>query len=309
MAYSSDSTALAAVASYIAADKPFLGTQFKLTPSACTWHNSGSTTDRTNSTYPSRRAYDGLPGLVTKPTTASADKVWYLSFVMPYPYVDIDFVGIIGHNFGSLHTDGALTITLEIDDASNFATAISIPITVTTSTSNARIMALSLKHTGSDALRYSSVRYCRLKIARGATNFTPEIGDLVLGRRVQMYHKPDVPYDVYARHSSAETTITHGGVIYRTTYYKGARILSAAWEEDNTTLHSDIESFISASDYKTRPFVWIENPNSAPASWHLMVADDVNHFMPLDENPSKRVFELQATEQGPESHYLSKGTY
>lgn len=308
MAYSSAAITAADLA-YLAADKPIIGTQFKLTPSTCIWHNSGSTTDRTDSTYPARRAYEGLTGFATKPTTASADKTWFLSFVMPWPYVEIDFVGIVGHNFGTLHTDGALTVTLEIDDASNFATAISIPITVTTSTSNARIMALSLKHTGSAALRYSTVRYVRLKITRAATNFTPEIGELVLGRRLQMYYKPDVPYDVYARHSSSETSVTHGGVIYRTTYYKGARTLAASWEDDNSTLHSEIDAFISASDYKTRPFVWIENPNSAPASWNYMCADDVDHALPLDENPSKRVFELQATEQGPESHYLSKGVY
>jgi hypothetical protein len=278
-------------------------------PTTAIWHNSGSTTDRTHATYPARRAYDGFAGVVTKPTTVSTDKIWYYSLDTAAAGVEFDFVAIVGHNLGTLHAGGALTVTLEVDDAANFATAVSIPITVTTGTSNARIMTLVLDHVAATAKRYSAVRYVRLKIARGATDFTPEIGELVLGRRLQMCHKPDVPYDSYSLHGNKEVSVTMGGVVHSTIYSKGRRQLAAEWRTDNTTLQAAISSWVAATSYKTRSFVWVENPYSAPASWHLMVADDSDFDMPLDENPAIRVFSLEATEQGPESHYLNAGVY
>jgi len=309
MAYSTANISAADLA-YLAADKPILGSQaIPAAPTACIWHNSGSTTDRTSATYPARRAYDGFGGLVTKPTTASEDKVWYYSMDLAAAGVEFDFVAILGHNFGTLHGGGALTVTLEVDDASNFATCVSIPITTTTGTGNTRIVALVLDHVAATAKRYSAVRYARLKITRGATNFTPEIGELVLGRRLQMYHKPDVPYDTYSLHGNKEVSITQGGVVHSSVFSKGRRQLSASWRNDSTTLQAAISAWVTATSYKTRPFVWIENPYSAPASWHLMVPDDADFNMPLEEQPAIRTFELEATEQGPESHYLNTGTY
>jgi hypothetical protein len=311
MAYSFAAISAADLA-YLAADKPILGSQsiptLTATSTTAWWHNSGGVTDRTDASYPARRAYDGFPCFVTKPTTASADKTWYYSMQLGV-LATFDFVAIIGHNFGTLHAGGALTITLEVDDASNFATCVSIPITVTTGTSNARIMVLSLFHTAAAALRYSSVAYARLKITRGATNFTPEIGELYLGKRLQLFHKPNVPYDSYAKTSDIETAKTLGGVIHNTVYARGRRVLGAEWTEENTTLQAAIDSFVSGTNYKTTPFVWIENPYSAPASWHMMVADDANHALPLEDNPAKRTFELTASEQGAEAYYLAKGTY
>lgn len=308
MAYSFAAISAADLA-YLAADKPILGYQAIPVAPTVIWHNSGSTTDRTDPLQPARRAYDGFPGWPTVPTGVSADKTWYLSFDLGVYGVEFDFVALVNHNLGTNHSGGALTVTLEIDDASNFASAISIPVTVTTGASNTRLMALSLKHTGSDALRYSAVRYARLKITRGATNFTPSIGELIFGRRLQMYNKPTVPYDTYAKRDQSEKSETQGGIRYLYTYCKGKRLLSASWRIADATLMASISSWMASASYKSRGFVWIEAPYTAPNSWHLMTADDAAFDMPCDDNPVARNFALTAQEQGTETYYLATGSY
>jgi hypothetical protein len=295
---------------YLAADKPILGSQaIPVAPTVAIWTESGATdaTDRTLSTNPTRRAYDGYAGVWTCPdSTASA--TWYYTMDLSVAGVQFDFVAFLGHNFGTITTSA---LTLEIADDHDFTapgggTMVSIPI-ASTITVNTRVMNLSLFHTGATARRYSTVRYARFKWT--GCDAKPQFGEAFLGRRLQMYHKPDVSYDSYSLHGVKELTATMGGVIHSATYSKGYRRLEAAWRTDNTTLHSEISTWISATSYKTRPFIWIENPNSAPASFHLMVADDADFDFPLEEQPSIRTFELSATEQGPESYYLSSGVY
>jgi len=290
-------------------NKPIFGTQAILSqPGAAIWHNSGSTADRTDTNYPARRAYDGFGHLMTKPTAVSPDKTWYYSLDISVGGVEFDMLAIIGHNLGTLHAGGALTITLEVDDLSDFSAAHSIPITVTTTTSNLRIMQLDLHHTGAVPLRYSSVRYARLKLTRGATNFTPEIGELILGRRRQLKHTPKLPYDATSLHSTSERFETIGGVIGRSIYAAGKFHLSASLDAFESTYIADaIAAFIGCS-YGTRPFVWVPLPNSAPGSWYLMSIDEPDFDYPI-EDFARRTWQLEATEQGPENYYLARVVY
>lgn len=310
MAWSSASISAADLA-LLAADKPILGSQSipvsPLTPPV--WYNSGSTTDRTEAEYPARRAYDGFGDLVTRPTTASVDKEWYFYFETSAAGISFDFIAILGHNFGTCHSSGALTITLQIADASNFVGGVTIPVHVTTGSSNNRIIALSLYHTGSSALAYSAVRYARLKIVRASNNFTPAIGELILGSRLQMQRKPDVPYDQYAQSGENDFAITQGGVIHSSIYSKGRRVLSAQWTEDSSTVHTQMIAWHTATAAKSRPFVWIENPGTSPSQWGYMVSRDSDLSLELVSNPSTRSFSIEAEEQGPEAYYLSGGTY
>jgi hypothetical protein len=304
MAWSSAAISAADLA-YLAADKPILASQaIPVAPTSCIWTETGAVgaTDRTLSTNPARRAYDGLVGVWTCPD-ATVSATWYYTMDLAAAGVEFDLIAILGHNFGTITVSA---LTLEVSDASNFAGASSIPI-ASTITTNTRIMQLSCFHTGAAALRYSAVRYARLKFA--GCDAKPQFGELVLGRRLQMHAKPDVSYDSYSLHGNKEISATQGGVIHSSVFSKGQRHLSAAWRDDSTTRQALVAAWIAATSYKTRPFVWIENPNSAPSSWHYMVPDDADFDYPLEENPSIRTFTIDATEQGPESHYLATGTY
>lgn len=308
MAYSS--AALAAYESArFALDKPvFLTQAIPISPTSAKWHNSGSTTDRTDPDYPARRAYDGLPGFVTKPTTVSADKEWYYELGISAAGVEFDALAIIGHNLGTLHAGGALTVTLEVSDAANFAGAVSVPITVTAGASNYRMLILDLHHTGAVPLRYSAVRYARIKIIRGATNFTPEIGELLLLRRRQMKYAPSLPYDPTSLHSVSETARTMGGVNYRTSYASGFYHLSATLVSHESGYVADAIAAFRDTNYGTHPFVWLPLPTSAPTSWYLLNIDDPDFDYPV-EGLAKRTWQLEATEQGPENYYVSRGVY
>jgi hypothetical protein len=294
---------------YYGLDRPILGVQaIPITPDLAKWHNGIAWTDRADPVYPARRGYDGFNGFWTQPTTVDPHSIWCYYLTTTTSPITFDFVAIINHNFGTLHAGGALTITLEVDNASDFPASHQIPLTVTTSESNSRIMVLDLHHTGAVPLRYSDVPYTRLKIARGSKDFTPRLGEIILGRRYQQKHRPRLPHDPTSLHGTSENTETMGGVIYVSTFAKGRRHLSASIRETDATQISNLNAWFRGCEYGTRPFVWIENPYTAPNSWHSMVLDAPDHDFPTQEFADRNLT-IEATEQGPENCYLDRAVY
>ena len=295
MAYSAADLSAADIAS-AAADKPILGALMVYAPTSKEWSAAGafSGADATAADSPARRAYDGFTDLITKPSSAAV--TWYYLLDIIAAGVAIDFVAILGHNFGTIT---GLTVTLEIADNSEFTTNLLAIASMSPGTSNDRLIDLVLESGGGTARRYSAVQYARLKIT--GTSGTPEIGELILGQRCQMQYKPNRPYNPNLTAADSEGFRSKSGI--KTTYIqnRGARRLIAGLTVSGSTKIDDVETWWSNTRQGTQPFVWIEDPNTSPASFHLMSFEDDSPQLDFNEiGPNHRELNIQAIEQGPD---------
>lgn len=259
-------------------------------------NGSASGTDISASGYSAKLGVDGFPSTLTKPNAAGTG----FTYTMDYSTTPIDFdcVGFINHNFDST----AMTaLTIETSDAANFSTNKYTVLSINPSTllsADTRFADLSIYHTGSTALRYSDVPYVRVNMTYGSSQ-TPIFGQLILGRSYQFKYNPDNPWDPSSQISGVEDFVSRSGAITRNVAYRGQRVLNASLPLDSSTYQAHVTSWFSGTQHGTKPFLWIDNPNSAPNTFYLMVAEKAELSFPYD-GPHLRRFDLSAVEQGGE---------
>jgi len=204
---------------------------------------------------------------------------------------------LVGHYFGTL---AITTCQVQIADNAAFDSNLQTVADFGAQSTDDRDIDLVLEHGGGSALRYSSVRYVRLKLVAPG-NVTPQLGELILGRRRQLKYKPDVPFDNQAYVNEEETTRSQGGVTQRVIYHRNRLRIDAAWVIDTSDYITDWRAFWAAC---RGPFLWCYAPTSAPASWSYMIRDMEEIDFPLT-GPTKREAKLVADEQGPEAYFLA----
>lgn len=284
---------------YAAADKPILvGIQALESPQTARWDSDGSLasgSDISATGYPARWSYDRRSAFPTKPNAGATNQ--YLTFRLNASPDDVDCAFIMGHNFGTI---GGLTVTLEIADTNDFGGGTFKTIATWSPTTDARLASLSLHHTGAAALRYSGLSYVRLHTSGGS--HTPEVGELWLGRRRQLKHKPNEPYADYANHfvSSQRVFETKSAVISTSVRHKGRRQLQAHINPSSSTYHDAVRNWFRDTNWGTRAFIWIENPSTAPASFNVMRLESPELYFPLIGGTAEREFTIKALEQGPD---------
>lgn len=291
----------------LAKDYPILGPNaIPVSPSSCIWSESGNVgaTDRTLTGYPTKRAWDGYPDLVTTPDT-TATATWYLVFDFGAGGINFDFVAVNGHNWNTAAVDD---VYLQMDSAGTFNSGPGgdpeADITLLSSPADdLRFMELDVHHTGSVPLRYSSIRYLRLKFTHTG-NFTtePTVGSLFLGRRRQMHHMPNIPYDKDNLHKDASQIRTAGGVTDTTVWSERRFDLHAEFTESEDTYKANIKAFARSC---RSSFVWIFEPSTAPDSWHQMELTSFDFDFPV-AGWTEQTAVIEAIEQGPESYYLDQ---
>lgn len=249
----------------------------------------------TDTTKPEARAYDGLPGLQTQSTSSST------SFSLLYEFAnddgEFDFVAVLNSN---LYASGVTSFRIDIADDNTFATNLQniVDIDVTSQiASERRFASFDLRHTGSVALRYSTVSYVRFEFVASGS-FQPAIGQIILGRRYQMQHAPDYPFDDYNRESLTGDYESRGGVVVRNSWAEGRRLLDAVIRPNTAALQTDIKNFYKNTKSGVLPFVWCDNPNSTPDDFWFMIQETPSLSLPW-ENWSTRRLNLVAKEQGP----------
>lgn len=280
-----------------AADKPLLAAKNAAASVSATsqWRTSGSWasgSDGTHADYPATNGYDFGGDHDTRPS--SAQTTWYYLMQWASGAPDFDLAVILGHNFGTI---GGLTVTLEIADDNAFTTNLQTIATWTPGTSNDRLVSLSLKHTGSNALRYSTVPYARMKLTKGSS-FTPQFTEIWLGRRRQLRHAANRPHGLDNTRSGVSEFVSQSGGMVRTTFYKGQAERRFQWDVANATEISDVKSWWSESEYGTRPFIYIEKPNANPGDAHFMWSESDGLSLP-EVGPGHRLFDLPMVEQTP----------
>ena len=308
MAWSS--TALTAESlSRFAADKPIIGVNSLIagyTANSGVWSKgtSGtiSSTQEEDADGPVEYIFDGATHLQTYPDETNTTG-WTLA-IRTSP-IEFDFIAIMNTNLAT-HSFGNMTV--QISDEPTFAVndaESGVPATTISSVGEAdgRKVDFTLFHTGSAARRYSDVEYIRFTWASPSPAQIPKIGEIILGRRYQLKRQPDRPFDNHALSGDIVRSTSASGVITSTERSFGAFSLNGNWPIEDTSDQADIIAFHKATRGGARPFVWCQNPSTAPNSFHYMYLDDPSLAFP-QTGPYVRPLSLAATEQGP--HYLAE---
>lgn len=252
------------------------------------WNATGSLADAnaTASGYPATCGMDRKGNHLTKPATAGTTRYWMADLGTTPP--DFDVAILFGHNLGAI---GSGTAELSIADDNAFTSNLQVigtfdpnPDTTTT-----RQVLTTLKHTGSDPLRYSGVRYVRLKFVFGASQ-TPQFGELWLGRRRQLSSNFLLEaYDNLSEQSENIRYVADDGS--RTIYGKGSRARVAPVDmilgANNSGEAGVHRSWWTDCDGGSKPSVLILQPSSAPNTT-AMIVDPEEHvlYRPLLAIPS-----------------------
>lgn len=279
-----------------ATDVPMLIAQaIPISPDVAMWTDVGTTvgTDRTSTATPASRAYDGKAHLPV--TTTITDTDWYYVLDVGSAGIEFDCAFILGHNFDSASVTG---ISLQIADDGAFTTNAQTVGTFSLRGSDKRLGDIELYHTGSTARRYSTVQYIRLVVSKGSA-FTPQLGELVLGRSRQLEKMPALPFDDRPLVHRIDSDVSDGGVItsdvktVRGTELLGNLVLSeSAGVSDLRAWYRQVRS----------TFMWLWEPATNPQDANLMV---LNSQMRMPhEGRSSRLLPVDAIEQGPERFYL-----
>lgn len=268
-------------------------------PQDVDWRQSGSFasgSDEADSSFPTARLYDRHTKRLSKPD--SAQTTWYVIAQLNASVPDFDGILILNHNFGTI---GGLTVSVEIADDNAFSSNL-VEIASWSPSDDKRLADVELGHTGdsiSDPVRYKDVPYLRVKI--DGTSGTPQIGEILLIRRRQLKHNPRVRWDEHHQRSDRTVFRSKSGASQVVTRYTGQFVLEADFNPATTESKGVITDWWADIGRGEKPFVWMENPSTAPSDFYLMVPPAENQF-PL-VGPFERTWALRAEEQGP--HFLS----
>lgn len=185
------------------------------------------------------------------------------------------------------------TFVASITDASNLEM---------TKTATATNTGISLTHTqynyasGGTAQRFSSVQRVRLRI-EASNAFTPEVGEIVLGRRYQLQRNPNVPWNNKNEFSETTDFQALSGLTKRYAAYRGQARRSFSSQFASDAEITVIEEWWDATEEGTKQFYYIETPNTDPKTF-LMLMDDPELRFEL-VGPFERLLQFDMTEQPP----------
>jgi len=246
-----------------------------------------------DTTYVTENLIDGYPGRLSKPN--AADTAFTIVVNNPNDPMEFDWVGILNHNLDTL---ACTAFTVEVGNNGLFTATSTISSTnlATALSSDRRWANLELYHTGSVARRYTGVQYLRIAIT--CSSGTPEIGQLILGRRRQQQFQPQAPWDPNAEASSMDDFIGRDGMLSRQSRFKARRSIVADWRHSLAALQSDVLSWWGEIDEGGLPFYYHDEPESSPKDFYMMMLDDPELQYPWSTSVT-RDFNLRAIEQGP----------
>ena len=255
--------------------------------------------DITSTDGPAFWVTNGLPHLKTLPNAAGT--TFSLLLDMGADGIEFDCLALLNHN---LFSAGCTSFSVRVSDLSDFSVSsiiLSVDLTAELS-ADTRYANFSLKHSGSDALRYSGVRYIRVQIQLSGSG-VPEIGSLILGRRTQLEWAPDYPFNPDQFGISSYRNSSESGVKQRGARNAGARTVSASIKTRNDTRRDDVVTFWRNLGYGQGLFMWVDNPSSAPLLFNYMHPDDDDLIFPR-AHFGRSDWGLRCVEQGPESVFL-----
>jgi len=265
--------------------------------------------DATASGFPTRRAHDLYNNAVTKPNANQT--AWYLLLDLN----DITFDTIVYSNFDIGTTTATADVDFWIANDNAFTTA-AVAVSQLNVTAGTGVLQ---RYVGLLATKYSNVQWAALEINYGGgDSLTPSIGEVWVGERHQFQVYPFLPYHS-GRDGIGRTTSFHGqrgaqvgqwtsdnGLISVYRKYSGQQIIEMSLPINATDDRIEHEDLMIDTDYFTKPFIAIPDPNESPSDrgieagrGYIVQADDPGaacvhrNIGPVDQR-----WTLQATETG-----------
>lgn len=272
-------------ASALADDKPvFLCQSIVLHPNMLTsdfsgveWHdnvndgNAGTTsgTDITHSSYPAYRVHDYDQNVRTRMvgTNGTNDVFLFFDLGTLTASVNADMIGFLNHNFGDL--SGTITVTTQLGVDRDFSSTTHTIDTWNPTTNIRGIRFLGNSYaigTGSFGLR---VRI-QSSTASGSDPFgttVPEIGEVIIGERVQLSRKGDKPLMTHNDGSSVLELETDSGRTFTFLKREGGENFTHVWRPSDSDPYSlnDRTAFNSmwrGCKRGSRAFLYVPSPTT-----------------------------------------------
>lgn len=207
---------------------------------------------------PIERLYDGRLYYPSSPTN-EADTVYFINFRFTPVSLDAIF-------FELINTSNDWDVTFGIDDDPNFGTE---QVLFTWNNINSGLNGHHRYCSIDRDTLYTGVEYARLRFERVGAGAGPNVGEVCIGRSLQLSRKFNIPYDDEPIESKAREFEAKNRGITRYVDARGFRDLLAQWTptgSDNYGLDdvSTIRQIFSHAKHGTEPIVYVENPSSAP---------------------------------------------
>jgi len=174
---------------------------------------------------------------------------------------------------------------------------------LTINSTNERLLDLELGPIIGQAARYSGVEFVRVDII-SAFSFgvnVPRIGDIFLGRRRQLPHFPNAPYDKTPLESQVSDFESLNGDTQRVVKKRGRMVkplrLVTGGIGEPYDYKNEIREWYRQTGQGTRRFWWIDDPATAPEARQVLLREP-RLVMPL-LGPNASEANLTIVEQPP----------
>lgn len=273
-------------------DKPLLigGNRLEsviLKSGSINWHETPGSINRDLTDAPPKRALDGFHNVLTFPDVAAnpGRTEWFLDIDLN-DTPEIDCAAILGHNFKD---EGVTLVELSHTNASY--TTPTLVESIASFPDNRRIVFLDF---GGDRFTED---FWTLHI-EGPANFEPAIGELVLGRRRQMFAHPTLPHDIGRNRTRRDLRQTEGGVIGVYNFGIGQHLQTFAYRIASTDTVDQLIAWREDTTFGSRPSLVLPRPNTDKQNAYVMWMDPDDFTFPF-LGPSERLIRMDLIESAP----------
>lgn len=269
--------------------------------------NPTTATDRSNEFMPIQRIYDGRLDLVcamsshyafTTVASSLTDSAWLsLKFSSALSF---DTLILAGHNAAS----DKLAVSTVVSDSDNIASSFttiagSASISYQTTATDQRIAVTNLVNgSTTNPQLFSGVERLAVRWRTENEFFAPRLGELILGKRRQLQHRPEFPWNDQDYQSSVSDFETTSGNKVRYGLSKSQSIRTVTLTISSSVEMTAIQNWWVDCNYGKDSFWWIETPKTDPRAF-LMKAVNARLDFPQTIGSEARILKIDMIEQKP----------
>lgn len=266
------------------------------------WRTSGSWASGSSATYTNvisyatSRLWDGLADPRSRGNGIGGGTLTYL--LLDLANVTFDTIALISHDFDAAGTT-AVAVQIADDNAftSNLQTIAQWSSAPWLGGNTRRLVDVTLGgglHVGVVVgARYSNVRWMRIQFT---TTSEPSIGELFLGQRFTLPHRPEFS-DEIVLDGETDTAESEAGLIQGVERWAGRLNVAPNFVPDSQTYEDIFRDAFEGMNYGTAPFLYLPNPSSNVRAAYLCRTEPAMGVIPT--GPYARSVKLPLVEQAP----------
>ena len=261
--------------------------------------------DRADEYAPIERVYDGLLDLPCRLSQHHAYTLTLSRQLLAFKLsteITFDTAIVTGHNIASGRFSG---LGLRVGNGDNlnsgYTNIFDDAGEIETLTSDARYVDTKLRSASSQTNPrvFSNVGWLGVTFTQASgEKASPQIGELVLGKRRQLQHHPQFNWNSDDYVSNVSDIETADGNTIRYALNTGQAVRTATLTLTGAAEIAAVEAWWEDCNHGQDPFWWIETPKSNPRAFYMRATDASLDF-PQSVGASARVLTLSMVEQRP----------